>query len=214
MRRHRRLEVVLRTYRNNVERHQRRFRMVTAATDPRDRDAGVALAAIDVLNTWSNFARAYWFSAFGTPRTTLGRSITSSRPLVASDPLGFAVLTFRPNAQPNSYGRWDTRSEPTWHDPQTLLRLTSEAGLSCFADVAAAFSVNSRVFYDLPVLRNYFAHRNQETYYAALRVAPLNSVPTPKRPSEILTSVPATSTQSLFLNWLGDFDLVADYCCA
>jgi hypothetical protein len=103
---------------------------------------------------------------------------------------------------------------PVWHDPQTLLRLTREAGLSNAPDVAAAFSINSRVFTDLPVLRNYLAHRSQATYRAALRVAPLNSIPIPRRPTDVLASVPVTSTQPLFHGWLGDFDLVAEYLCA
>jgi hypothetical protein len=109
---------------------------------------------------------------------------------------------------------WDRRDEPTWHDPQILLRLTREAELSNAPDVAAAFSINTRAFTDLPVLRNYFAHRNQGTHEAALRIALLNSVPIPSRPSEVLASVPAASTQTLFQDWLGDLDLVAEFLCA
>ena len=186
----------------------------TACTHVRERDGGIALATVEVLNTWTNFVRAYWLSSFDEPYTSHGRRISCARHLVSSDPLGFAVTTFRPTARPKGNGTWDSRDEPTWHDPQTLLRLTRDAGLSSAADVAAAFSINTRAFNDLPVLRNYFAHRNQGTYYAALRIAPLNSVPTPMHPADVLTAVPATSTQALFHDWLGDFELVAEYLCA
>jgi hypothetical protein len=204
----------LSSYRCNVARHSRRFVIAQASSQIRERDGGIGLAAIEVLNTWTNFVRAYWLSSFDAPQRSEGGRISCARPVVGSDPLGFAVTTFRPAARPKGSGNWDRRDEPTWHDPQTLLRLTREAELSNTADVAAAFSINSRVFTDLPVLRNYFAHRSQGTYYAALRVALLNSVPLPTRPAEVLAAVPALGSQTLFENWLGDFDLVAEYLCA
>jgi hypothetical protein len=214
MRRCRRLNALASSYRHNVERNERRFLATLDAPPTSERDRGIALGAIEVLNTWSNFARAYWLSSFGEPRTSGGVRIRCGRSLLASDPLGFAITTFRPKARPRGNGRWDRRLEPTWHDPQTLLQLTREAGLTNAADVAVAFSINTRVFYDLPVLRNYFAHRNEDTYLAALRVAALNSVATPRRPFEVLAGVSAGRTQALFREWLGDLDLVAEYLCA
>jgi hypothetical protein len=214
MRRRRRLGALVSSYRHNIERNERRFVAALSKQTTRARDGGVALAAVDVLNTWGNFVRAYWLSSFGEPWTSSGTKVQCERSMLASDPLGFAVTTFRPHVLPMGSGKWDRRLEPAWHDPQTLLRLTRDAGLTSAGDVAVAFSINTRVFYDLPVLRNYFAHRNEDTYLAALRVAALNSLPTPKRPSEVLTGVSAGHTQALFREWLGDLDLVADYLCA
>jgi hypothetical protein len=215
MRRCRRLDALASRYRRNVERHERRFlEALRPTTTTRERDGGIALAAIEVLNTWGSFTRAYWLSSFGEPRTASGLRIRCGHSMLASDPLGFAITTFRPNAVPKGSGRWDRRLEPSWHDPQTLLKLTREAGLTSAGDVATAFSIDTRVFYDLPVLRNYFAHRNEDTYLAALRIAALNSMATPRRPFEVLAGVSAGRTQTLFREWLGDLDLVTDYLCA
>ncbi len=81
-------------------------------------------------------------------------------------------------------------------------------------DITSAFSINTRAFYDLPVLRNYFAHRNATTHDAAVRVAALNGIPTPKHPADVLTAVPIGSTQMLLNIWMGDLEFVAEFLCA
>lgn len=214
MRRRQRLSALLRSYQQNVARQSGRFVTAAASMDPRAREGGIALSAIELHNTWRNFMRAYWLSSFLVARGTSGARITCGRGLLASDPIGFAVTTFRPNARPNSSGEWHRRFEPAWHDPKVLIQLTVAAQLSSAADVQTAFSINSRVFDDLPVFRNYFAHRNAASRTAALSRAPLNSVPTPARPSEILALAPPMRPQSLMLDWVDDLDLVAQYLCS
>jgi hypothetical protein len=213
MRRRRRLEALYVSLAQNLERHRSRFLRVRADPSLRVRDDGVALTAIETLNSWRNFVRAYYLSCCLEPRGSSGGRVSLGRPLLRSDPIGFAVTTFKPQASPSSLGTWSRRDEPAWHDPATLRRLAHEAHLSNAADVDAAFSPGMRVFTDLPVLRNYFAHRNQLSRRAALETAPLNSIPTPRRPSEILLGVSAGRPQSLMLDWFDDIRLVAEYLC-
>jgi hypothetical protein len=69
----------------------------------------------------------------------------------------------------------------------------------------------SRVFLDLPVFRNYFAHRNEQTKKAAVDPATFNSVPANPRPSVILLSTPAGRYRSLWSNGWTIWILAAEY---
>src|ERR1022692_4160879 len=116
-----------------------------------DREAVVTYAAIECLNAWSNFVRAYYLScAIGTT-TESGDKVTPSIPiLTCTDAIGIAITVFRPYASATASGRWLRRDEPTWHDPNTLLRLSARLGFSNLADIQAGMSAGFRVFADLP----------------------------------------------------------------
>jgi len=171
------------------------------------------MSAIDILNTWSNFVRAYYFSCLIDCRGRSGGRVSAGRRMVRSDPLGFAITLFRPSARPNSFGGWHRRDEPAWHDPYTLTHLAQQLSLSNEPDIRAAFSIGSRVFSDLPVFRNYFAHRNENSLRAVVNLAALNGVATRQRPWEMLVAVPLTRPQSLLLDWVDDLLFTAEYLC-
>lgn len=91
--------------------------------------------------------------------------------------IGFAILQFTPHAAPNVFGVWHRRQEPSWHDPHTLLHLAATLGFQNLATIQAAFSLGLRVFIDLPVVRNFYAHRNEGTEQAAKNVAANYGIP-------------------------------------
>src|ERR1017187_1368461 len=179
-----------------------------------DREAVVTYAAIECLNAWSNFVRAYYLScAIGTT-TESGDKVTPSIPiLTCTDAIGIAITVFRPYSSATGSGRWLRRDEPTWHDPNTLLRLSARLGFSNLADIQAGMSAGFRVFADLPVCRNFFAHRNEHSGGAARRLALLYAIPGSPRPSSMLCSYPHGRPQALILEWIDELVFTAQYLC-
>jgi hypothetical protein len=152
---------------------------------------------IDTILLGNSAARPSWIS-------TLDHSESPARG---------RLRTWRHSAGPKADGSWDRPDELIGHDPNTLLTLCHNLGASNSAEVAAGLSGTSRVFLDLPVFRNDFAHRNEQTKKAAVDVATLNSVPANPRPSVILRSTPAGRYQSLLVEWLDDLIVAAEYLC-
>jgi len=213
MRRRQRLNALLGSFAKNVARHRRTFVEAAGLPGPRQKSQLVGAASIEVHNSWSNFVRAYYLSCVMSARAISGESVTCVDMFVRSDPIGYAVHLFNPKACPTSEGNWRHRTEPPWHDPYVLTTLATVLPLSNEADVRAAFSIGSRVFIDLPVFRNYFAHRNQASERAARDLAILNSIPGQPSPAEILIATPLSRPQSLFLDWLDDLMFTASYLC-
>ena len=178
-------------------------------------EAKLAHIVIELLNVWTNYSRAFYLSCMMEARRESGSRITVSRPSHDfDDALGIAIRTFRPLIpSPAPGNRWDRRSEPTWHDPNTLVKIAHAELFSNAVDLSAAFSTGTRTFLDLPVFRNYFAHRNMQTQAAATNLAPLYGIPKPKRPSALLLSIPLKRTQMLIEDYLDDIAFTVEYMC-
>ena len=74
-------------------------------------------------------------------------------------------------------------------------------------------SLNVRVFSDLPVIRNFYAHRNQGTEEAAKRINLQYGVPSNQLTTDFLFSNPINRPQPVILEWLDELQISADYLC-
>lgn len=173
-----------------------------------------AYVIIEALNAWVNFVRAYYLSAMlGAKRIGPGRITVNHIFPDENSAIGEAVLHWRPHATAKSDGSWDRREEPTWHDPAFVLPICASQGFSNLADLQAAVSTGTRVFRDLPVFRNYFAHRNRKTREAVVALAAVYGIPSTTRPSEIVLARALGRPQSLILDWLDDLRFTMEYIC-
>ena len=100
--------------------------------------------------------------------------------------------------------RLGPRDEPTWHDPTVLLRLVRELNCSSLPQVTTALGYATTAFKDLPVFRNFFAHRNEGTAAKTANVARRCTLSPALRPSEILCARRAGRPQSVLSEWLDD----------
>lgn len=185
------------------------------ASRAREVDLYVSYSAMNLLNVWANFARAYYLSCAMTTRSSSGHRVSSTVHFTTfNDAIGRAVRKFRPKAQPNTAGQWHRRDEPTWFEVNTLLTLAGDIGLSNTSQIAAALSLGSRVFSDLPTVRNFFGHRNEGTEDAACRIASFYGIPfLGRRPVEILLSRPLRRPQPLLFDWIDDIETTVDLLC-
>ena len=169
---------------------------------------------IETLNAWVNFIRAYYLSGLlGAKRCGPSRVRVSHVIANENAAIGQAVLYWRRSAMPKPDGSWERRDEPTWHDPASVLPICLARGFSNIADLQAAVSTGTRVFRDLPVFRNYYAHRNQRTRKAAVDLAAIYGIVSTTRPSDILLTRPLGRSQPLILDWLDDLRFTIEYIC-
>jgi hypothetical protein len=111
---------------------------------------------INLLNTWTNFVRAYYLSCMLSAVRHRGGRISVANPgLSLNDAIGQAIRHYRPYCSPTSSGSWHRRDEPTWHDPNKFIPICRAQNFSNLAQIYSAFSLGSRVFSDLPVFRNF-----------------------------------------------------------
>ena len=196
----------------------RRLRAIATAAavakpDPARRRAA-AFVAIEAANGWASFSRSYFLSCAMNARLERGIHVNPVSPISDMNvAVGMAVQTFRPKASPRSDGSWHRRDEPTWHDTYVLTTLLQRLCLKHMADVNAAFSINTRVFSDLPVFRNFFAHRNQGTSGAARSLAPQYSISVALRPADIVFARAAGRPFPVVADWIDDLSLVTEYLC-
>ena len=212
MRRARSLRKLRLTLKSRLDRLEQRLKKASALTNTTDRDVAVAYVAIEALNSWASFSRSFYLSCALGARTERkkGIKITVSS---TTDHLGLAITQYKKFAKPNAAGMWHRRDEPAWHDPNVLMTTCSTLGCSIQTSIEAAFSLQQNVFKDLPVFRNFFAHRSEGTCKAARDIAPRYTLPSSLTPTEILVSVsPGTST-SILLGWLDEIAVTTEFMC-
>jgi len=196
-----------------LERLERRL-SASAALAPPDRDPVISYVTIESLNAWSQFAKALYLScmlnAKTEGRTTVG-VVPSGVPL--NDAVGLAITRYKKYATPNSSGVWDRRDEPAWHDPNVLLGVCQHVSCSIYLQMQAAFSLGQRVFLDLPVFRNFFAHRNRLSSRAAQNLGPQYLLPSSLRPSEMLMRSKPMAPASVLEEWIAELKITAELLC-
>lgn len=197
-----------------IDRLRRIVTTATRQTPSRDRDYLISYVVIETQNAWSNFARAYYLSAFMSSKRCQGGTMTvPTPPCTIADAIAYASV-FARGGPPLAPGvTVHRRNEPNWHDPNILLRLASHLSISNQLDIAASVSIGTRVFIDLPVFRNFFAHRNRFSEMAAKRLASYYSVAATKSPQEIVLSVPAGGHQAVLHQWLDDIQVIVELLC-
>ena len=169
-----------------------------------------AYVTIEALNAWALFSRSFYLSCALGAVTERKRPVTTT-PTV--DPLGAAITCINSRARPNALGVWHRRDEPAWHDPNVLMQVCGNVGCSIQAQIGQAFSLGQNVFNDLPVFRNFFAHRNGQTSQAARNIAPRYMLPSHLSPTELLLSVSPGATETVIVDWLSEMVITAEFLC-
>ena len=174
----------------------------------------ISHVCINTQNTWAEFCRAYAMSTALNPTRLGGEAIILSDTTVRSesDVVSAAVRLLRGHVYQR--GRWKRRDEPPWHDPNTLLLTLDGVGASNSEEIRTAFSLGSRVFEDLPVFRNFYAHRSEHTAMKARRIAYKYGIPMLRRPTEIICrATPRAPQQPVVLEWIDDIWVTVQILC-
>ena len=204
---------------NKVHRLKRLLENVPTFSSSNEIEVCLTYVTIETLNTWSNFSRSFYLSCTLHPKTVNGNRVTTHlRTSNFNDAIGQVIPLYKNRASPNSQGLWHRRDEPTWHDPSTIIRVCTHIGCSNIGDISNGLSGGQTFFAHLPVFRNFYGHRNQQTENAAMQLAPRYGIPATLRPSDILRQFPISgtstpSTSILLLQWLDEIEITIEYLC-
>lgn len=202
------------TFAARLERLERKLAVAKTAT-PHERDPIVAYVTIETLNAWAQFSKAFYLSCVINAKTESRSRITIvPSGMSENDAIGMAIQRFKKHATPNSLGQWARRDEPAWHDPNVLLEICKATNCSLYTQMQAAFSLGQRVFNDLPVFRNFYAHRNRLSAGAAQNIGPVYLLPTSLRPSEMLLRSKPAAVTSILVEWMNELRITSEFLCS
>lgn len=180
-----------------------------------DEDARLAWAVIEARNLWAGFLRAYYLSGAIRTRTRSGRPVrfTSVSFPNLNSALRFAIKVKNPAFKKATLTRYD---ELPWHNTRDFVAVQRKAGASNLAQVYAAIAAGSAFPQPLTTLRNFYAHRCDETFLAAAQVGvKLGLATKPElRACKILCSRLPKRPQTVLTDWLDDMANVFDLLCA
>ena len=172
----------------------------------RDRLRVLTTLTLDLHNSMRGFLRAYFLSSATGARLATGSSVSTTTSLASTrDALTFAMNFVRQSRGPAPY------REPTWHDEIIFLRLLQAAGCSNTAGCQAALSIGSKALPELTTIRNFYAHRGQETALKVRRMAGKYGYPSNANPSDLLLHRAARRPQSVLDDWIDDLRTIVSF---
>lgn len=181
-----------------------------------DDDAQVAWTVIEARNLWSGFLRAYYLSGAMRTRTESGQSVHFTARVFPDleAALRFAIHRLKnPSFSSLRITRYD---EPAWHSVGGFITVQRTVGASNLSQVYSALDVASGFVKPLTNVRNFYAHRCDETFREAARVGvTLGLTSKPElRASRILCSRLPRRPQNVITDWLDDMVSVFDLLCS
>jgi hypothetical protein len=179
----------------------------------------LAYIVMETMNCWVLFSRSFIVSSALGARTRNNGNVTSmfNRRSSANDVIIQATFTESPwlgrRGRPTQI---DRRQEPAWHDPAVIMRLSSALLLSNDSTITQALSLGATFARDLPPIRNYFAHKNEDSAERVRRIgrqygisAYAGSSLRKKTPALVITSSAPGRPQSILADWLDELETTA-----
>lgn len=186
---------------------------ISPTTDSSARDQQLSYVVLEAHNLWANFIRSYLLSCLFLPRRMHGGQVTLGNNAIVS-PGDLVHCAAKLQKGPMAPAPTTRRDEPKWHDVSMFLKTCQAIQCSHLMNIQAALSVQTRVFYDLPTFRNFYAHRNEESAEKALALARKQYlITTAVHPTDALTTPAIRRPQSLVLDWLDDMYVVMGSLC-
>jgi len=176
-------------------------------------DRVMSYVTIESLNTWSTFVRTYFLSCTLSPWTESGSRVTLGNAAVRSFDDAIDAAIRRCTNRTQRSGQWSRDDEPPWRKPSTLIKSCHEIGCSNYANILSAFSIQTRVFDDLPKMRNFYAHRNDHTVLLAKDVAHHYTIRPHGHPTDILRTAAYGRSQALMLDWIDEIRITVELLC-
>jgi len=209
-----RLEKLNRTARRRIVRLRSVVSPLSLPATP-EADRAVAWAIIEADNLWAGFLRAYYLSAAIHAKTVSGGKITLSSAAFPSlqSALKFAARLKDPKFKKSVVSR---RDQPAWHNTSDFLRLLQRIGASNLPRIQAGLAYGTAFFNHLRTIRNFYAHRCDDTSRKAGNVGiRLGLSATPNlHATQIMCARLPKRPQNIATDWLDDIGNVIDLLCA
>lgn len=170
----------------------------------------LAVSVIELDNLVLSSLRVLAISSLRSARTASGHRVTVTRPFGDEREIGAFVLsvlsspTYNRMNHPSHISRAD---EPTVRDPRDTAKVFRACGASNLASLQNALALNTTLFSDLGTMRNFYAHRNQDTWRKVLTKGQAMGIFGARHANDIVTNGVPGRPVTVFEDWLDDAEL-------
>lgn len=178
-------------------------------------DPLVGSVVLDLANYWSEFSRSLYLVLVEQPVTCTGVVVSTSNITVRSrNDAAREIIRVKKRwviARKPS-GPFNRIDEPSWIDPGTLVDGVNLLGASNALQISAALS-NPKALLGLRSLRNFYAHRNENTAQNALKVGAGYTILGARHPTSLALAFGYGRPQSLVFDWMDEISHAVVGCC-
>jgi hypothetical protein len=166
------------------------------------KDRAAAFAVIELDNIWSSFVRNYYLSWFVGTKTkqSVPIRIAPGNPRQFRDAFVHAKRILFSHTRA---GR-TAREEPPWHEKRVLPALARGCGATNLAQIQAGLSIPATVFDFLHTVRNFYAHRCEETAKRLHRVARSLGVSPARTATRVVLAIPPGNSNTVLEDWIAE----------
>lgn len=164
-------------------------------------------AVMELDNLVLGGMRRFLFSSLLGARTLSGHRVTAALKCRSEGEVSAKILSivnlpkYNKMKQPASVTRDD---EPTIRDPRKMEDILIKCGASNVGSVQKALQLNTNLFRDLPTLRNFYAHRNEDTWTKLRTKAMGLGLSSFQHADDVVYAVLAGRPVSLLEDWIAD----------
>lgn len=188
---------------------RRLYAVAVEVAEPR-RSELLAVSVIELDNLVLSSLRALTISSLRAARTAMGNRVAVARRFGDEEEVSafmLSVLSTFTYKRLKSPARVARKHEPTVRDPRDTAKVFIASGASNLRSLQNALALNTTLFNDLGTLRNFYAHRNQDTWRKARNKAQAMGIFSAKHANDIITSGLPGRAVSVFEDWLDDAEL-------
>lgn len=185
------------------------YASILSGADPNPRQ-GLPFVVIELDNLVLSGLREYTLSTLRGARTVGGIRIKVNQQFGPSDQIGAFIMsvvqnyTYQKLGQPASVSR---TQEPTIRDPRQTEKVLVQCGASNLVSLQNALALNTSLFSDLATLRNFYAHRNEDTWRKVRNKALNMGAYTISHPDQLSIHLIPGRPVSVLQDWLDDAEL-------
>ncbi|WP_210166256.1 hypothetical protein [Methylobacterium sp. Leaf102] len=178
-------------------------------------NALLSFCVVELDNIIINLHREFLVSALSTKCVTCGGAqVTHNQSLASSDEAMLYVMSvLEPNRFKKNYKSTvvlSRRDETKIRDPLKLQTLSIDCRLSNYNSIVNALSLNSTVFAEIAVFRNFYAHRNSQTAKAVFAFCRNLGIATVDDAWDAVTLQPPGRPLNIYQSWITDLSNFAE----
>ncbi len=191
---------------------RRLFTLGCSVSEPR-RSELLAVCVIEFDNLIVGSLRSYLISVLRGARTTKGVRIVTSQKFAGEREIAAYVLSvvnvkqFQNLKSPQAI---DRRNEQTIRDPRDTEKVLTSCAASNIGALQTAMSLNSVLFTELATIRNFYAHRNSDTWKKVKGRAAALGLGSVEHPNELITRPLPRRPVPILSEWMDEAEIFFD----
>jgi len=187
-----------------------KFRYTSTSRLPRE-DHGLVISyvVLELDNLIISTLRQFTISSLRRARTVRGHRVSVNHDFGPEGEIGAYVLSILNTAKYNRHKPITIKreDEPTVRNPKETEKILMSCGASNLPSLQKALALNATVFRDIATVRNFYAHRNENTSTKVRNQARNIGIPVIRHPDELVKGVIIGRPVSVFEDWLTDTQL-------